>query len=50
VFAIDILKAYLAKSINEKINDYTLGLITKVAGVGIFLFGIYLIIDFYYFE
>jgi threonine/homoserine/homoserine lactone efflux protein len=50
VFAIDILKAYLAKAINEKINDYTLGLITKVAGVGIFLFGIYLIIDFYYFE
>ena len=48
VFAIDILKAYLAKTINERINDYTLGVITKVAGIGIFLFGIYLIVDFYY--
>jgi threonine/homoserine/homoserine lactone efflux protein len=48
VFAIDVLKAYLAKTINEKINDYTLGIITKVAGIGIFLFGIYLLLDFYW--
>ncbi|MFZ4612641.1 MAG: LysE family translocator, partial [Bacteroidia bacterium] len=48
VFALDLLKAYSAKAINEKINDYTLGIITKIAGIGIFLFGVYLIIDFYF--
>jgi threonine/homoserine/homoserine lactone efflux protein len=48
VFAIDLLKAYSAKAINEKINNYTLGIITKIAGIGIFLFGVYLIIDFYF--
>jgi threonine/homoserine/homoserine lactone efflux protein len=48
VFALDLLKAYSAKAINEKINDYTLGIITKIAGIGIFLFGLYLIIDFYF--
>ncbi|MEI6522044.1 MAG: LysE family transporter [Bacteroidota bacterium] len=48
VFALDLLKAYSAKAINEKINDYTLGIITRIAGIGIFLFGVYLIIDFYF--
>jgi threonine/homoserine/homoserine lactone efflux protein len=48
VFALDLLKAYSAKAINEKINDYTLGIITRLAGIGIFLFGVYLIIDFYF--
>ncbi len=44
VIAIDILKAKLAMRLSKSINDSKLSLLSKIAGIGILLFGVGIIV------